>query len=80
MRAAQVNELVGVFLVNRAAFGLDVRTVRTADVGTFVMLQPDHFHRFIDDVDRARDIAFLIGVFDAQDELAARAFGDQVFI
>ncbi len=80
MRAAQIDQLVGVFLVNRAAFGLDVRTVRSADVGTFVVFQADHFHRFVDDVDRAGDEPFLIGVFDAQDELAARAFGNQIFV
>ena len=48
-----------------------------AHVGAFVVRQAAFCHRLIDHVDRAVDQTALIGVFDAENELAAEVAGDE---
>ena len=80
MRAAEFHQLVCVFLIQRQAFRLDIRTVFAADVRAFVPVHADGLERVVYDFGCAFDIAFLVGVFNAQNKTAAGRFGDKVFI
>ena len=74
------DEQLGIFLIEPAPLGLDVRADRTADIRPLVVRQAAGTHGAVDDVDRALHIAPLIGVLDAQDELAAGVPRDQIRI
>ena len=50
---------------------LDVRLVRTADLGALVPVEPEPAQRLEDERLGAGDVALLVGVLDAQDEVAA---------
>ena len=77
---AACDEQLGIFLIEPAPLGLDVRADRTADIRPLVVRQAAGTHGAVDDVDRALHIAPLIGVLNAQDELAAGVPRDQIRI
>src|SRR5690606_1831697 len=64
-------ELLHVFGVNRAAFALPVGAKRPSDVGPLVPVQTQPAQRRKDRLLARTRAAHLVGVFDAQDELAA---------
>ena len=76
---ALLDELAGVFGIDFSALRLDIGADRAADVGAFVPVEAGFPQGLVDDVHRAFDEAFLIGVLDAQDEgavLPARLGGE----
>ena len=73
---ATLHEALCVGEVGVAPLGLDVGADRTADVGTFVVVQAAVAQRFIYDFDRALYLTGLVGVLDAEQELAVRVAGD----
>ena len=73
-----LHEQLGVLHVEPAPLGLDVGADRAADVGTLVVAEAALGQRAVDDVHRALDQAPLVGVLDAQYELALVSAGDQV--
>ena len=50
------------------------------DVRAFVVGHADLAQGLVDQVQRALNLALLVGVFDAQDERATERPGDQVFV
>src|SRR5690606_5495575 len=66
-----VNRLLHIALISRAPFGLPVRTVRPANIGTFVPLQPEPAQGAQNIRLRFAGTANLIRIFNTQDELAA---------
>ena len=74
---AFLHEFFGVWEVKMFAFALDIGTVIAADVGAFVMGDSGGGKGFIDDVDGAVDVARLVGVLDAEDELPLLRTGEQ---
>ena len=72
-----LDEKLCVFAVKSAALGLNVGAHGTADVGTLVVAEPALCHGAVNDVHGALDVALLIGVLDAQDELSAGMTGDE---
>ena len=74
------DEQLGIFFIKSPPLGLDIRADRAANVRAFVMRQAAGAHGAVNDIDRALHIAALIGVLDAQDELAAGVPRDQVRI
>ena len=79
VRAALFDQLPRVLGVEVAALGLDIRAVIAADIRTFVIGQARLTHGLVNQIDRAGHFALLIGIFDAEDEISAFMFGDQVF-
>ena len=64
-------QLVDGRLVARAALRLEVGRVRAADLGPFVPVDAQPAEAVEDRRQRRLDVALLVGVVDAQDELAA---------
>jgi hypothetical protein len=52
--------------------------VRAADLGALVPVQPEPAEVFEELLVRGGDVAGLVGVLDADDELAAQSFGKEV--
>ena len=59
------------------SFRLEVGTVLAADPRTFVPIEAEPSQTLHDRLDRSLDLAGLVGVLDAQDELAAVPTGEQ---
>ena len=78
MRAAQFHELFSVCFVHRKTFGLYIWSMIAADIRSFIVLQTNCTQRIIDDVGGPFHQTALIGIFDAEDEISAFMFGDQV--
>jgi len=74
------DEQLGIFFIESPPLGLDIRADRAADIRAFVMRQAAGAHGAVNDIDRALNIAPLIGVLNAQDELTAGVPRDQVRI
>ena len=77
---ARLHKLFGIGQVHILALALHIGTEITAHVGTFVPLHADALQRAVDHVDRAGNVAALIGVLNAQNELSAVCLGVQVRI
>lgn len=75
---AHVDQLLRVFLVDVAALALAVGTVRTTDVRAFAPVDAQPAQCVEDLLFGLAGRAQLIGVFNAQDELAAVLFGKAV--
>ena len=75
--AALFAEELGVFAEQVAPLGLDIGTHGAAHIRTFIVRQAAFCHGLVDHVDRAVDQTALIGVFDAENELAAEVAGDE---
>ena len=73
---AVFNQLLGVFLVNGLAFALAVRAVFAALVRALIPVEAEPGQRLEDGGFAFRRRTGLVGVFDAQDELAALALGE----
>ena len=80
IRAAQRDQLLGVFLINGFAFALDIRTVVPSYAGTLVRGYSRRLKRAVNKIDRAFDIALLVGILDTQNELAAVMTREQIGI
>src|ERR1700730_14657215 len=65
----ELRQLLGVALVEVRPLRLDVGRMRAADLGSFVPLQAEPAERLDDERLAPRDVALLVGVLDAQDEL-----------
>ena len=65
------DEQLGVFSVQPTAFGLNIRTYGSADVGTLVVVKTAVLQGAVYHVDCALDKAALIGVLDAENELSS---------
>ena len=78
--AALFDQLPSVLGVEVAALSLDIRTIFAADVRTFIIGQPGLAHGLINQIDCAGNFALLVGILNAEDELAAVLFGEQVGI
>ena len=77
VRAAAPDQKLGVFFEQAAPLGLHIRADRAADVGTLVMVEAAFAQRFINELHRAVHKAALIGIFNAENELAVMAAGNQ---
>ena len=75
---AALHQQFCVFPVKGSALGLHIGGHGAAHVGTLVVLQVALGHGLVDDVHRALHQTALVGVLDAQDELALAVPGDQV--
>ena len=73
---AALDKALGIGEVGVAPLGLDVGADRAADVGAFVVVQAAVAQRFVNDLHRALDLTGLVGVLDAEQELAVRVAGD----
>lgn len=73
-----VEKALGVRLVEGGALGLFVGGVRAGDEWAFVPLQARPTEGFVEGVFGARDGAFGVGVFDAEEELTAGGFSEEV--
>src|SRR6202007_344814 len=71
-------QLIRVLAVDRGALALARRSVRPADVRTLVPREPRPAQRFEDRAFRGERRAHLVGVLDAQQEIAAVLFGEAV--
>ena len=78
--AALFDQLPSELGVEVAALGLDIRAVFAAHIRALVVGQTGLTHGFIDQIDRAGHLALLIGILDAQNELAAVLLGEQIGI
>ena len=76
---AQFHQFFRIFLVHGKTLGLHVRSMVTADVRSLIVLQADRFERIVNDIGGPFHQTALIGIFDAEDEISAFMFGDQVF-
>ena len=74
------HKLLGIRQINIFALRLDIRTVIAANIRAFVPIHAAVAQRAVNDLRRAFDIALLIGILDAQDELSAHLFCVQVII
>ena len=77
---AGLDQLLGIGEIQVFTLGLDIWADRAADIRALVPLEPALAQRVINDVRRAFHIALLVGVLDAQDELAAVLFRQQVSV
>ena len=73
---AAFHEALGVGEIGVAPLGLHIRADWAADIGAFIVVKTAVAQRFINDLDRAFHLAGLIGVLDAEQELAVRVAGD----
>ncbi len=71
VRVTGREQALNIFRIDRQALRLNVRSVRAADVRSLVPVQAEEAQRVHNQFQSVLDFAFLIGVFDAQDELAA---------
>ena len=77
IRAALFAQELRILAEQLAPLGLHIRPHRAADVGAFVVIEAAFGHRLVDHVDRTLDQTALIGVFDAENELAVMAAGNE---
>ena len=77
---ALVEQVLRVRLVHVLALGLAVGAERAADIRAFVVSEARLPHALVDQVDCAGDLALLIRILDAEDELAAVLLGQQIGI
>ena len=75
--AALFTQQLRVFAEQVAPLGLHIRPDRPADVRPFVVRQAAFGHCLVDHVDRALDQTALIGILNAENELAVVAAGNQ---
>jgi hypothetical protein len=67
-------------LIDFAAFGLAVGTKLPANIGTFIIFKSKPAQTIKDLLFRAGDGALQVGIFDAENKLSARFFGEQIVI
>ena len=74
---ALLHQQLGVLAVQRPALGLDVGSHRAADVGALIPGQAALAQGGVDDLGGALHQAALVGILNAEDELAAAVAGDE---
>ena len=62
IRSAEVDEFLRVLRIDLLSLALNVRSVVTADVRTFVVDKPRLAKRTVNEFDRAFDVTVLVGV------------------
>ncbi len=62
------NQFPGIFVVDRAAFGLTVWRVWPADIRAFIIVQSQPAQAFNQLTFGVGVVAFLVSIFDAQNE------------
>ena len=62
IRPAEFDKLFGVFMINFLPFALNVRSVISADVRSFVVNKPRTLKRTVNKLYRAFNVALLIGI------------------
>ncbi|MPM91666.1 hypothetical protein SDC9_138797 [bioreactor metagenome] len=67
--------MLGIRTIHRLSLALHIGAVVAADVGAFVPIHTDVLEGIVDNIHRALDKAALVGVLDAQDELATVLLG-----
>ena len=77
---AGFHQLPGVFGIEIPALCLNVRAVIAADIRTLVIVKAGLVHGLVDEIHGTRNLALLIRVLNAQDELAAVLAGKQIGI
>ena len=77
---AAFHQLHGIGQIGIAALGLDIGAVIAAHIGALVIHKARLTHALVDQLHRAGNLALLVGVLNAQDELAAILLGEQVGI
>src|SRR6266540_4438315 len=75
-----IHECFCVYLIQLASIRLAIWAAWTTDVWALVVLKPQPAQPVNDLLLRARDGSRDIGIFDAQDKLAARLFGEEVIV
>ena len=75
---AEFDELFGVFLVYGFALALDVRSVVAAEARSLIGDDVGSSERILYEIHGISDIARLVGVLDAQDEIAMLGFREQI--
>ena len=77
---AGFHQLLGEGHIGILALGLDIGAAGAAHIGTFIVDEAGSLQRIVDHVDGAGNFTFLVGIFDAQDELTAAAAGVKIGI
>ena len=77
---ALFHQLQRVVLEHSHALALDIGTDRTADVRPLIPDQAGFLQGVVDDIHRTLDIPLLVGILNAQDELAAVAARPEIGI
>ena len=72
------HQQLGVLLIIGHSLGLDIGANGAAHVGAFVVVQVAALHGALDDGHGVLHLPLLVGVLDAQDELALIVAGDEV--
>ena len=78
VRVAVRQKAFGRGLVAIEPLGLEIRPVRSADLGTLVPLEPQPAQALENSADHLRRRTLEVGVFDAQDERAAVPPGEEI--
>lgn len=68
VRSAEFDKLFCVFFINARSLGLNVRTVATVFIRTFVVGYTCRCESAVHHFHRAFDLAFLVGIFDTEDK------------
>ena len=80
VRLALSDQLFGIGQIHLLALRLHIGAKIAADVGTLVVLQACQLHGMINNVHRAVNQPFTVGVLDPQNKLAALRLRHQIFI
>ena len=72
------NQLLGVGQVEVLALGLDVGAAGAAHIGALVPVHAAVPQGVVDDLRRALHVALLVGVLNAEDEVAAHLLGEEI--
>jgi len=74
------HKLLGLGTIQVQPLTLDIGAMRATHIRAFIVGEADLAQRMVDQVEGTLDLAFLVGILDAQDERATQRPGDQVFI
>jgi hypothetical protein len=74
---AALQKLVSILLINLFAFGLHIRTNRSANIGAFVPAEARNPKAIVDHLDRILDEARLVRILNPEKKLAMMFPGDQ---
>ncbi len=79
IRLALADKLFRIFAVNFLPLALHIRPVIAADIRPLVVFQTDLLQRVVDHVHGALNIAFPVGVLDAENKVPSIRFCNQIF-
>ena len=78
IHAPHVHQLLEVAVIDVLALALVVGSIVAAPAFAFIPIQPEPFHAGEDSLHGIFHMAFLVGVFDTQDECATHLAGKEV--